>query len=92
MRHSKIDVADDVAEELLSVLVMMVVIWGIVTWLVGARRLNYRCLGGWLEKLREVRNVTRTLLSQIVTALVAVRGFAGELVVIASTVAELEIH
>ena len=35
MRHAEVDVADDVAEELLTVLVV-VVFWAVVAWLGGA--------------------------------------------------------
>ena len=53
MCHTEVDIADNVSEELLAILMMMVVIWPIVTRLLRARVLNYGCLGRRLEELME---------------------------------------
>ena len=54
MCHTEVDIADNISEELLAILMMVVVVvWPIVTRLLRARVLNYGCLGRWLEELME---------------------------------------
>ena len=89
VRHPEINITTEILERL-SILEVISRISGLGAWLVLRGLRQHRRVAGRLEE-REVRDVVRTLLCEVDAALDALRGLGRQLVVVAGTIAKLEV-